>query len=133
MKLCLGASVISTDYISVCDRLSNSSIGIVNHLHRRLEPFRRTIYLKYDDPKVGNSLKDVKLRGKLKECITITAREMYCIAERFLTFGYAITGHKLDLIKLGLGRIVNNLYLRVNFMPYFPLPKIVMKGFIVEF
>ena len=30
--------------------------------------------MKSDDPKVGNSLKDRKLHGELKECEPITAR-----------------------------------------------------------
>ena len=32
-----------------------------------------TIYVKYDDSKAGNSLKD-RLLGELKECLAITAR-----------------------------------------------------------
>ena len=34
--------------------------------------------MKFDDPKTGNSMKDKRLRGKLKECVPITA-----IAKRF--------------------------------------------------
>ena len=30
--------------------------------------------MKFDDPKAGNSMKDRRLRGELKECVPITAR-----------------------------------------------------------
>ena len=30
--------------------------------------------MKFDDPKAGNSLKDRRVRGELKECVPITAR-----------------------------------------------------------
>ena len=63
-----------TNSISVSDRLINGSIGPVKHLHRRSEPFCSPIYLKFDDPKAGNSLKDRRLHGELKECVPITAR-----------------------------------------------------------
>ena len=62
--------------------------------------------MKFDDPKTGNSLKDRRLRGVVKECVTITARaekfplkkgKSPVIAERKqfpLRLGHAITVHK---------------------------------------
>ena len=62
-----------TDNISVSDKLINSSIGTIKHLNKRSKPLCNTIYVKFDDPKAGNSLKDGRLRGELKECVPITA------------------------------------------------------------
>ena len=63
-----------TDNISVSDRLISGSIGTVKHLDRRSKPLCFTIYVKFDDPKAGSSMKDRKLCGELKECVPITAR-----------------------------------------------------------
>ena len=63
-----------------------------------------TIYVKFDDSKAGNSLKD-RLLGELKECLPITARAKRfqlkkgksTIADRKqfpLILGHAITIHK---------------------------------------
>ena len=49
------------------------NIGTVKHLDRRSEPLCSTMYVKFDDPKVVNSLKDRRLRGELKESVPITA------------------------------------------------------------
>ena len=62
-KLCVGATVMLTDNISVSDRLINGLIGTVKHLDRRLKPLCSTIYVKFDDPKAGNSMKDRSLCG----------------------------------------------------------------------
>ena len=70
---CVGAKVMLTDNISVSHRLINGSIGTVKHLDRRSKPLCSTIYVKFDDPKAGNSMKDRRLRGELKECVPITA------------------------------------------------------------
>ena len=106
--------------------------------------------MKFDDPKAGNSLKDRRLRDELKECIPIIARtkkkvKSTVIAERKqfrLILGHAVTVHKSqgstltymqgDLNrsiskKLHLGRIINNLYLRVNFRPYSLVPKVMIR------
>ena len=74
LKLCVGARVMLTDNISVSGRLINGSIGTVKQLDRRSKPLCSTIYVKFDDPKAGNSMKDRRLRGELKECVPITAR-----------------------------------------------------------
>ena len=95
-----------TDNISVSDRLINGSLGTLKHLDRRSKPHCSTIYVKFDDPKAGNSLKDRRLCGELKECVSITARakrfplkkgKSTVIAERkqyLLILGHAITVHK---------------------------------------
>ena len=63
-----------THKVSVSDRLINGSIGTVKHLDRRSNPLCSTIYVKFGDSKAGNSLKDRRLRGELKECVPIIAR-----------------------------------------------------------
>ena len=63
-----------TDNISVADRLINGSIGTIRYLHFNPNyPLLGEIYVKFDDPKAGNSLKDNRLRGELKECVPIRA------------------------------------------------------------
>ena len=64
------------------------------------------IYVKLDDPKAGNSLKDRRLRGELKECVPVTAREkrfplkkgkstVTAVKKQFpLILGHVITVHK---------------------------------------
>ena len=73
LKLCVGARVMLTDNVSVSDRLINGSLGTIKHLDRRSKPLCSTIYVKFDDSKAGNPLKDRRLRGELKECVPITA------------------------------------------------------------
>ena len=63
-----------TNNISVSDRLIISSIGTVKHLERRPKTLFSTMYVKFDYPKSGNSLKDRRLRGEWKECVPITTR-----------------------------------------------------------
>ena len=74
LKLCVGARVMLTDIISVSGRLINGSIGTVKHLDRRSKPLCSTIYVKFDDPKAGNSMKDRRLCGEFKVCVPITVR-----------------------------------------------------------
>ena len=62
------------DNVNVSDRLINGSIGTVKHIDRRSKPLCSTIYVKFDDPKAGNSLKDRRLLGELKECLPIATR-----------------------------------------------------------
>ena len=75
LKLCVGARVVLTDSINVSHRLINGSSGTVKHLDRRTKPLCSTIYVKFGDPKAGNSWKDRMLHSELKECVPITARE----------------------------------------------------------
>ena len=63
LKLCVGSRVMFTDNTSVSDRLINGSIGTVKHIDRRPKPLCSTIYVKFYDPKAGNSLKDRRLCG----------------------------------------------------------------------
>ena len=106
LKLCVAARVMLTDNISVSDRLINACIGTVKHLYRRSKPLYSTIYVKFDDAKAGNFMKDKRLRGELKKCVPITARakrfplkkeKSTAIAERKqfpLIIGQATTVHK---------------------------------------
>ena len=106
LKLCVGARVMLTDNISVSGRLINGSIGTVKHLDRRSKPLCSTTYVKFDDPKAGNSIKDGRLRGELKECVPNIARVKRFPLKRgkstvidkrkqfLLILGHAITVHK---------------------------------------
>ena len=122
LKLCLGARIMLTDNISVADRLINGSIGTVKHLQMKADkPLLGTIYVKFDDRNAGNSLKDRRLRGELKECVPITAttkRFPFKKGKTTITaqrkqfpaiLGHAITVHKsqgstLDYMKGDLNR-----------------------------
>ena len=106
LKLCVGARVMLTDNISVSGRLINGSIGTVKHLDRRSKPLCSTTYVKFDDPKAGNSIKDGRLRGEVKECVPNIARVKRFPLKRgkstvidkrkqfLLILGHAITVHK---------------------------------------
>ena len=74
MKLCVDVWVMLTDNTSVSNKLINGSIGTVKHLDRRSKLLGSTIYVKFDEPKTGNSLKDRRLHDGLKECVPIAAR-----------------------------------------------------------
>ena len=121
LKLCVGARVLLTVNINVPDRLMNGAIGTVLHLDMRSKPLCSTIYVKFDDPIAGNSLKDRRLRNELKECVPITAitkkfpltkGKSTVVAERKqfpLILGHAITIHKsqgstLDYMKGDINR-----------------------------
>ena len=94
LKLCVGATVMLTDNISVSDRLINGLIGTVKHLKRRSKPLCSIIYVKFDDPKAGNSMKDRSLCAKR---FPLKKGKSTVIAERKqfpLIFGHAITVHK---------------------------------------
>ena len=70
LKLCVCPKVMATDNISVFDILINGSIATVKQLDRRSKSHCSTIYVK-----AGNSLKDRRLRGDLKECVLDTAKK----------------------------------------------------------
>ena len=55
-------------------RLINGSVGTVKYINIWSKPFCWTVFVEIDDPKAGNSLKDERLYGDLKECVTIPAR-----------------------------------------------------------
>ena len=74
LKLCVGARFMVTVNIDVSDRLINGSIGTVKLLHINPNyPLFGEIYVKFDDLKAGNSLKNNRLRGELKHCVPIRA------------------------------------------------------------
>ena len=102
LKLCVGARVMLTDNVSVSDRLINGSLGTIKQLDRRSKPLCSTIYVKFNDLKAGNSLKDRRLP------LQITARskkfplkkgKSTVIAERKQfpsILGHASTVHKFQ-------------------------------------
>ena len=73
---------------------------------KRDNPLINWIFVKFDDPKAGNSRKDGRLQGELKECVTITAEtksfpyryrnKAGCMERKQypLVIAYAITIHK---------------------------------------
>ena len=74
LKICVGTRVMLTDNMDIGDRLINGSIGTVIHIQsRRLNGTASgTIYVKFDDEKAGNKLKDNRLRGELKHCVPVS-------------------------------------------------------------
>ena len=153
LKLCVGTRVMLTDNISVSERLINGSIGTVKHLDKISKPLCSTI-LKFDDRQAGNSMKNRRLLGKFKECVPITARarrfplkkgKNTVIAERKqfpLILGDAITvrksqGSTLAYIQGDLNRFTGKKtetgknyqppISQDQFLPYFPLPKVVIR------
>ena len=94
-----------TDNTSISDRLINGSFGRVKHLDVTSKPLSSTIYVKLNDSKAGNSLKDRRLWGELKEYTNYCQNKEFLlkrgnntvIAERKqfpLIFSHAITAHK---------------------------------------
>ena len=74
LKVCVGARLMLTDNINISDRLINGSIGTVKYLQLNSRNLLAgKIYVKFDDRNAGNSLKDRRLRGELKECVPISA------------------------------------------------------------
>ena len=63
LKLCLGARVMLIDNINVFHRLLNGSVGTVKHQNIRSNSLYSTIYVKFDDPKAGNYMKDRRLQN----------------------------------------------------------------------
>ena len=57
----VGARVMLTDNGSVFDKLTNGLGSTVKHLDMRSKPFFSKIYVKFDDSKAGNYLKDKRL------------------------------------------------------------------------
>ena len=73
LKLCVGARMLA-DNISVFDRLINGSIGTIKHLDMRSKSLYCTLYVKFANPKAGNSPKDRRLCDELDDCVTIIVR-----------------------------------------------------------
>ena len=121
LKFCVSTRVMLADNINVFDRIINGSIRTVKHLDIRSNSLCSAIYVKCDNPKAGNSMKDGRLRNELIECVPITTRtnkfalkkgKITVIAERKqfpLVLGHAITAHKsqgstLNYMKTDLSR-----------------------------
>ena len=74
LKICVGARIMLLDNIDIPGKLINGSMGTVARIHiNRRKPLLGKIYVKFDDPQAGNSMKETRLRGELKECVPITA------------------------------------------------------------
>ena len=74
LKIGVGTKVKLTDNLDISDRLVNGAMG--NRLYmdnRRDNPLIGRIFVKFDDPKAGNSRKDGSLQVELKECVQSTA------------------------------------------------------------
>lgn len=68
---------------NVSDRLINGSFSTAKHLHMRSKPLRSTKYVKFDEPKARNSLKNRRFCGELNECVqnkdvSMKERQKYC-------------------------------------------------------
>ena len=75
LKIGVGARVLLTDNFDVADRLMNGAMGTVLYLDvKRDDPLIGRIFVKFDDPKAGNTRKDGRLWGELKHCVAITAK-----------------------------------------------------------
>lgn len=72
-KLYIGSRIILADNISVSDELINVSLHTGNLLHVRSNSLYRIIYVKFDDQKACNSLKDRTLCDELNEYVPINA------------------------------------------------------------
>ena len=148
LKLCVCAMVMLSDNIGVSDRLIKVHLTHLNTWTRDKSHFV------VQSGFAGNSLKDRKLRGELKECVSITAR-----AKRFplkkrkstitadrkqfpLILGHAITVHKSErntltymqgdlnpsiCKKTATGKNDQQCISQVSFIPYFPMPKVVIR------
>ena len=80
LKVCVGARVMLTNNMDISDRLINGLMGTVMVIDRlrNNKTASGIIYIKFDDIKAGNKLKDRRLRGELKECVPIQP-----VAKRF--------------------------------------------------
>ena len=74
LKIGVGTKVKLTDNLDISDRLVNGAMGDVLYMDiRRDNPLIGRIFVKFDDPKAGNSRKDGRLQVELKECVQTTA------------------------------------------------------------
>ena len=107
-------------------------VAQLKELDRRSKALCSTIYVKFDDSKAGNSLKDRRLRGELKEWVPITAR-----TKMFPTKKETVLRKHYDLYARWLksihqqenctGEELSTTYIsRVKFTPYFSVPKVVI-------
>ena len=107
LKLSDGASAMLTDNVSVSDRLINGSIGTIKHLDRTSKPLCGTICVKFDDPKLGNSMKNRGFCCELKEYVPNTTKTTRFQLKKgksivFRYHHYACFFSQIDLTKLAI-------------------------------
>ena len=75
LKICVGVRFLQTVSINVADKLINGSTGTIVYIHfnNSIKILLGEIYVKFDEPTAGNSLKYSRLGGVLKECVLIKA------------------------------------------------------------
>ena len=67
LKIRVGARFMLTSNLNTQDKSINGSIGTVKYLNfNRNYPLKGHIFVEFDDPEAGNSLKDHRLSGELK-------------------------------------------------------------------
>ena len=74
LKVAVGARVTLTANVSLPDKLINGSVGSVKFINipNKETPLLGEIYVQFDDPDAGNSRKNPRLQGDLKNCVKIT-------------------------------------------------------------
>ena len=106
LKVCIGNTVMLTYNKDQHDKLINGSIGTVVYIQSSVQNGMAsgTIYVKFDDPDAGNSHKNARLRGELKQCVPITVytnkfrygpNHLWVERKQFpLVLAHALTIHK---------------------------------------
>ena len=94
LKIRVGARVIVTNNLDISDRLISGKMGKVLYMDvKRDTPLIGRIFVKFEDPKAVNSRKDVRLRGELKEFVSVTAETKFLTdaeTEKFVWKGNSI-------------------------------------------
>ena len=63
-----------TGNINISEKSINGFFGIVKYLNMKYsKPLFGRIYIKFDEPVAGNSLKDRRLDEELQDCVPVTA------------------------------------------------------------
>ena len=105
LKVCIGNTVMLTYNKDQNDKLINGSIGTVVYINSSVQNgiASGTIYVKFDAPDAGNTYKNSRLRGELKECVPISThtnefqhvRNIWVERKQFpLVLAHALTIHK---------------------------------------
>jgi hypothetical protein len=72
VQVCVGARFMLTINLKVEDKLINGSIGTIVHLQLSNQyPLNGIIFVKFDNPNAGNSLKNSRLPIDLRDCVPI--------------------------------------------------------------
>ncbi|HAO14922.1 MAG TPA: hypothetical protein DDE71_05115, partial [Tenacibaculum sp.] len=75
--LCVGARFMLTVNLDVEDKLINGSLGTIMHLQISDQyPLNGIIFIKFDDPNAGNSLKNNRLPEHLRDCVPIKSKAL---------------------------------------------------------